>query len=187
MTETAFRPKDGSRFVNVGLRQAALSLLDRILSSRMPDRIRVLAIAVFRAGDRILLARGVDPVSGEAFHRPLGGGVEFGERAADALRREIAEELGAAIEEPRLLGVLENRFEYAGGPRHEIVFVFDARFSDTSLYDRSALPVIEAGTGWEDARWISLQALSDGSERITPDGLLPLLQADIRPAIPGNG
>lgn len=87
----------------------------------------------------------------------------------------------------RLLDVLENRFEYAGRPRHEIVFVFDARFSDPFLYDHSTLPVLKAGVGWEDARWISLQALTDGFERITPDGLLPLLQADIRPAIPGGG
>jgi ADP-ribose pyrophosphatase YjhB (NUDIX family) len=144
----------------------------------MSNRIRVLAIGVFRAGDRVLLARGTDPVTGEAFYRPLGGGVEFGERAADALAREITEELGTTIEEPRLLGVLENRFQYAGRPHHEIVFVFDARFSDPAWYARDALPVVEAGTGWEDARWISIQALAAGSEQVTPDGLLALLQSD---------
>jgi ADP-ribose pyrophosphatase YjhB (NUDIX family) len=138
--------------------------------------IRILAIAVFRMGDRILVARGIDPSSGEPFYRPMGGGVEFGERAADALRREIAEELGATIESPRLLGVLENLFEYAGRPRHEIVFVFDARFSDPSWYDRAELPVTEAGTGWEPARWIAIQALSSGPERLVPESLLPLLQ-----------
>ncbi len=139
--------------------------------------IRVLAIGVFREGDRVLVARGVDPVSGEPFYRPLGGGVEFGERAAAALAREIAEELGAAIEEPRLLGVLENLFEYAGRPRHEIVFVFDARFSDPSWYLRAELPVTEAGTGWEAARWISVQALSSGPDRLVPEGLLSLLRS----------
>jgi|SRR5690606_4695634 len=150
----------------------------------MSDRIRVLAIAVFRVGDRVLLARGTDPESGEAFHRPLGGGVEFGERAADALAREMAEELGATIAEPRLLGVLENLFEYAGRPRHEIVFVFDAKFCDASWYERTALPVTEAGTGWEDARWISIHALSTGSERLVPEGLLPLLQQAGSPDAP---
>jgi ADP-ribose pyrophosphatase YjhB (NUDIX family) len=143
----------------------------------MSDRIRVLAIGVFRVGDRVLLARGTDPESGESFYRPLGGGVEFGERAADALTREITEELGAAIQEPRLLGVLENRFRYAGRPHHEIVFVFDARFSDPAWYERAALPVIETGAAWEDARWISLDELAAGAELVTPAGLLPLLQA----------
>jgi ADP-ribose pyrophosphatase YjhB (NUDIX family) len=138
--------------------------------------IRVLAIAVFRGGDRILVARGADPASGEPFYRPLGGGVEFGERAETTLRREIAEELGGAIEEPRLIGVLENIFEYAGRLGHEIIFVFDARFSDPSWYLRPELPVTEAGTGWEPARWISVEALSSGPERVVPAGLLPLLR-----------
>ncbi|MEJ7812916.1 MAG: NUDIX domain-containing protein [Gemmatimonadaceae bacterium] len=143
----------------------------------MSADIRVLAIGVFRVGDRVLVARGVDPASGEPFYRPLGGRVEFGERAAIALGREIAEELGGAIEDPRLLGVLENLFEYAGRPQHEIVFVFDARFSDPSWYLRAELPVTEAGTAWEAARWISIEALSSGPDRLVPDGLLSLLQA----------
>lgn len=143
----------------------------------MAPRIRVLAIGVFSAGDRILLARGTDPVSGEPFYRPLGGGVEFGERAADALGREMEEELGAKIEEPRLLGVLENLFEYAGRAHHEIVFVFDARFADPSLYARDAISVTDTGAEWEDARWISLPSLSTGTHRVVPGGLLPLLQA----------
>lgn len=146
----------------------------------MSDRIRVLAICIFRAGDRVLLARGIDPGTGEPFHRPLGGGVEFGERAADALRREIMEELGTTISEPRLLGVLENLFQYDGRQGHEIVFVFDARFSDPAWYDRAALPVIETGAGWEGARWISVHALATGSARVVPAGLLPLLQGEVK-------
>jgi len=147
------------------------------LRANMPGGIRVLAIGVFRDGGRILVARGIDPATGEPFYRPLGGGVEFGERAQTALRREIAEELDGTIEEPRLLGVLENLFEYAGRAGHEIIFVFDARFSDPSWYARTELPVTEAGTGWEPARWISIEALSAGPERLVPLGILPLLQA----------
>lgn len=141
----------------------------------MAAGIRVLAIGVFRVGDRVLVARGIDPASGEPFYRPLGGGVEFGERAATALKREIEEELGATIEHPRLLGVLENLFDYDGEPRHEIVFVLDARFSDPAWYQREEPPVAEAGTAWEPARWVTLQALSSGAERLVPDGLLSLL------------
>lgn len=144
----------------------------------MPDSgyIKVLAIGLFRVGDRILVARGVDPASGEAFYRPLGGRVEFGERAADTLAREIAEELGGTVEETRLLGVLENLFEYDGRPQHEVVFVCDARLGDPSWYGRSELPVVEAGTGWEPARWVSVEDLAAGPERLVPGGLLALLQ-----------
>jgi ADP-ribose pyrophosphatase YjhB (NUDIX family) len=148
----------------------------------MTGGIRVLAIGLFREGDRVLVARGVDPATGEPFYRPLGGGVEFGENAEAALRREIAEELGGTIEDPRLTGVLENIFEYAGRPGHEIIFVFDARFGDASWYLRPELPVTEVGTGWEPARWISIEALSSGPERLVPDGLLKLLRSPQRKA-----
>ena len=144
----------------------------------MTAAIRVLAIGVFRDGDRVLVARGTDPATRERFYRPLGGGVEFGERAADALSREIAEELGGTIEDPRLLGVLENLFDYAGRPHHEIVFVFDARFGDASWYRHDELPVTEAGVGWEPARWVPIQALATGPERVVPAGLLSLLRSE---------
>ena len=130
-----------------------------------PGHIRLLAIAVFRAGDRILVARGRDPATGAAFYRPLGGGVEFGERAAAALAREIHEELGAEILEPQLLGVLENLFAYDGRPRHEVVFVYDARFRDPALYARDALAVVEPGAGWEPARWVPLAHFGAGVAR----------------------
>ncbi len=139
------------------------------------DSIRVLALAIFRRADEVLLARGTDPISGESFYRPLGGGVEVGERAAAALCREIQEELGAEISDPSLLGVLENLFEYAGRPRHEIVFVFHAQFVDPSWYERRDLAVIEAGAGWEEVRWISLEVLAAGTYQLVPSGLLPLL------------
>jgi ADP-ribose pyrophosphatase YjhB (NUDIX family) len=137
--------------------------------------IRVIAIGLFRVGDRILVARGVDPASGEGFYRPLGGRVEFGERAAAALSREISEELGGTIEGLHLLGVLENLFEYTGRPHHEIVFVFDARFADPTWYDRAELTVTETGTEWDPARWLSIDTIASGPDRLVPDGLLALL------------
>ena len=51
------------------------------------NRIRVLSLGIFRRGDSIFVAEGFDQVKGETFYRPLGGGVEFGEQAADALVR----------------------------------------------------------------------------------------------------
>jgi ADP-ribose pyrophosphatase YjhB (NUDIX family) len=144
----------------------------------MTASIRVLALGLFRDGDRILVARGVDPSTGQSYYRPLGGGVEFGERAEIALTREIMEELGTTIEGARLLAVLENLFDYAGRPRHEIVFVFDARFSDPALYLETELTVTEVGADWEPARWISIEALSSGTERLVPNGLLSLLRRE---------
>ena len=99
--------------------------------------IRNLAICVFRHHSRILVAQGFDDVKNESFLRPLGGAIEFGEMAVEALRREIREELGVEIAEPVRLGVLENVFTYRGQPGHEVIFVFDARFVDAGLYQQA--------------------------------------------------
>ena len=59
-----------------------------------------------------------------SFHRMLGGSVEFGERSVDAAVREMREELGIELIEPRLLGALENVYKFRGEPGHEVVFVY---------------------------------------------------------------
>lgn len=140
----------------------------------MPS-IRNLAICVFRHGTRILVARGFDDVKNEAFLRPLGGEVEFGETAVDALRREIREELGAEIADPARIGIVENVFEYRGQPSHEIVFVFDAKFVDTALYEQESLPLDEPV--WDgEARWIDLRDPLPWA--LYPAGLVSLLKGE---------
>ena len=63
---------------------------------------------------RILVGHAYDAVKQDHYCRPLGGGIEFGERGADAIVREIREELGAEIEDVRRLGTLENLFTGGG-------------------------------------------------------------------------
>ncbi len=101
-----------------------------------PQRIRPLVIALLRRDDHILVSEGYDPIKRETFYRPLGGMIEFGEHSADALRREIDEELGLAITNLRYLVTLENIFVYNGQPGHEIVLVYDAEFVDPTVYQR---------------------------------------------------
>lgn len=97
-------------------------------SKRKKPRIRVLTLGLFCQGDMIFVAEGRDAVADKTFYRPIGGAVEFGELAADALTREVDEEIGAAIEDVRYLFTLENIFTYEGEPGHEICLVHDARF-----------------------------------------------------------
>ena len=57
-------------------------------------------------------------------------------------------------------------------PGHEVVFVYDARFTDHSVYARDELPLNE--DVWDGAaRWIDLDALP--ADPIYPEGLLELL------------
>ncbi|MDD3477558.1 MAG: NUDIX domain-containing protein [Candidatus Izemoplasmatales bacterium] len=55
----------------------------------------------------------------------LGGAVQIGETAEEALKREIWEEIGMTLSSSRLLFVHENFFEGRLGPIHEIGLFFE--------------------------------------------------------------
>jgi ADP-ribose pyrophosphatase YjhB (NUDIX family) len=145
-----------------------------VISVAHERRIRARAICVFRRGDSILVSFAIDPRTGGRYARTLGGAVEFGERAEDALRREIREELGADIVNPRLLGVLENIFTLDGIDRHEIVFVFDAQFADAEWRARTEFAVNEAAC-IAPATWVPLASLGDHGIPVYPRDLVQLL------------
>ena len=77
------------------------------------DRIRPIALCLFRHAGRILVGNAYDAVKQEHYCRPLGGGIEFGERGAEAIVREIREELGAAA--PAFTAEWKSLDELAGG------------------------------------------------------------------------
>ncbi len=139
-------------------------------------RVRPKAVCVCRHGDRILVNAAVDTVKRERYYGPLGGEIEFGEYAADAVVRELREEIGVAVEDVRLLGVLENVFTYDGTPGHEIVFVFDARLADPSLYARATLVGEESNGLTFVAQWLPLETFAPGGPPLYPDGLYALLR-----------
>jgi ADP-ribose pyrophosphatase YjhB (NUDIX family) len=140
------------------------------------NQIRPIANCLFRNGNRILVSDGIDPETGSAYCRPLGGSIEFGERAQDAVVREIREELGVEIREVRLLGVLENLFTLDGQQGHEVVFVFDARFVDEPLYQRETLPLHEEGWSHAEARWFDLSKAAQEPARLAPEALTEFLE-----------
>jgi ADP-ribose pyrophosphatase YjhB (NUDIX family) len=146
-----------------------------------PGKIRPLAICVFRREDRILVAEGYDKTKRQTFYRPLGGRIEFGERAADTVARELREEIQQDVRDLRYLGTLENIFTYEGLAGHEIVLVYDGVFVDESVYTRAAIE----GTEAEDilqplftAYWKPLAFFRGGAAPLYPDGLLTLLETN---------
>jgi ADP-ribose pyrophosphatase YjhB (NUDIX family) len=92
----------------------------------IPGVIRPCAFAFVKDGERLLLARMIDPDDGSTYFRPLGGGIEFGENGEEAVRREFREELGVELGSVRHLGFLENLFEMGGEPYHELCLIFVA-------------------------------------------------------------
>lgn len=143
---------------------------------RSSIRVKAMVYLPNEAGTHHAVLRGHDPVGDRVFHRLIGGGVELGERAADAIVREVAEELHATLVEPRLLGVLENIFTFEGAPGHEVVFVFAGRLAEGV--------VVPPEGGWYDdlgvPMWVEWRPLahdpSDGALPLYPDGAEELLQ-----------
>ena len=102
---------------------------------RPPQHIRARASALIMLRDHLLFAEGFDSSTGESFWYPPGGEIEFGERAEDAVVREIREEFGRSIEISHRLGASENLFTLGGVAGHEAVFEFVARFVDADVPD----------------------------------------------------
>ena len=144
----------------------------------MEKRIRPLALALIRNGDEILVEEGRDKVKNETFSRLLGGVIEFGERGADALRRELAEELGAESEVKRLVTTLENLFTYEGESAHEIVLIYECSLRDDHLYaltEWEAHETTREGRVTHKVAWRHLDSFRGGSEILYPEGILALL------------
>lgn len=118
----------------------------------------------------MLLAQYRDEVTRQDFYRPLGGGIEFGERATETIARELREEINADVCDLRYLFALENLFTLNGEPGHEIVLVFDGAFVNRTLYDQS---VIHGRDGLQEfeAVWKSLRELENDSRPLYPGGL----------------
>jgi 8-oxo-dGTP pyrophosphatase MutT (NUDIX family) len=130
--------------------------------------IRNIAVGLPRKGEYVLALEGADSVRGLEFYRAVGGGIEFGETAEAALRREFREELGCELDEVELLGVIENIFEYEGLPGHEIAHVFAVRSSGLSAVPLDAeLHILDEGS---PVRWIAISDLHDGARPLFPDG-----------------
>jgi ADP-ribose pyrophosphatase YjhB (NUDIX family) len=108
----------------------------------------------------------------------VGGGIEFGERAADAVVREFAEELGSAVDVVRLLGVVDNIFTYEGRPGHEILFLFEVEFADTRLYTRRDWTL--ADSHGSRATWRPLAELAAGPP-VYPREAVDLIQTEKPP------
>jgi ADP-ribose pyrophosphatase YjhB (NUDIX family) len=143
------------------------------------QRIRPIALVVFRREDgAVLVAPGFDTVKQQRFYRPLGGEIEFGERAEDAARREIREEIGAEVDELRLIFVCENIFTFLGATGHELVWTYEASFKDPSYYACEVVPCDEGGAAFE-AHWVPLELFERGEAPLYPDGLLEALLPDL--------
>jgi 8-oxo-dGTP pyrophosphatase MutT (NUDIX family) len=141
----------------------------------MSDKqIRPIVLGIIWRGDELLVFEAYDWVKDETYYRPLGGGIEFGERSQDALLREFREELGVELVGVRYLTALENIYTRNGQIGHEIVLLYEASLGDPAFYEREIFEVHEE-IETLPAYWMPLHKFQVESIPLYPDGLLELL------------
>lgn len=117
-------------------------------------QITVKAMLIVRNDDKLLFSRGFDTVKKEAFLRPLGGHVEFGETGAETIRREMLEEVDCDALNIRFVSVVENIFIYNGKQGHEIILMYEGKLANETLREREKF-LFKEGRREVEAGWYS--------------------------------
>ncbi len=148
-------------------------------SWRPPRDIRVKVLGLHWREGRLLAAEVRGDDGSLRGVRPLGGGVEFGERLEEALRREFREELGIAVEPTGGPWLAENLFSFENSPGHEILFLYDVAFPAGGFEGLDEIVFHEDDGTPGLARWWDLRDLDrDGGPALYPSGLKARLIAD---------
>jgi len=137
-----------------------------------PQAIRPIAIGLLFHEGRLLAMRVADAAGMLVGLRPPGGGVEFGERAEEALHREFREEFDVAVEILGPPAIFENLYRFNGEAGHEIVFAFPITSPALINKIQGRFVVREENGSQAAAEWIPLEQLKAGEVALFPPGLL---------------
>jgi len=115
------------------------------------EEIHVLARAIICLDNKLLVT--TDTARNVSFLP--GGHIHYGEKAKDALKRELKEELGIELEVNKLLGVIEAGWDYQGSLHHEYNLIFQV---NTLSLKTSDFNQVESGLKLE---WVPLKKVED--------------------------
>lgn len=134
------------------------------------------ALGLHWRGDRLLAAEVLDDAGHVKGVRPLGGTVEFGETAEEAVIREFQEELGILVKTIGPPVFMENIFTHEGSLGHEILAIFDVGFPPEVYADETRIEFKENNGVTCFAEWFDLRSLDlSGKPQLYPQGLKPHL------------
>ena len=106
-----------------------MSQLTEKVNDLYGEKLRVRVCGVCIRGDEILLVHHEGLNNGNTLWAPPGGGMQYGESAHEALKREFREETGLEISIERFLFV----HEYLDPPLHGIELFFEVRVTGGHL------------------------------------------------------
>ncbi len=135
-----------------------------------PDGIEVKAFCLIEHQGRWLMQEFFHPETHERYVRFLGGAIEKGEYARDAVIREIREELGSELEDIEFLTVCEHVFPFQGNTRHQVIFIFRGKLVKIALLEQEEILIKEFGKTWR-AIWIDKQDIKEGKIPLRPSAI----------------
>ncbi|WP_316014871.1 NUDIX hydrolase [Roseobacter sp. HKCCA0434] len=144
---------------------------------RPAPAIRFKALGLHWRQGRLLAVEVLDDAGKVKGVRPLGGGVEFGETARDAVIREFREELGIVVTVGGSPVFMENIFRHEGSIGHEVIALFDVTFPEGAFDGQTRLSFREEGGTVCFAEWFDPDGLDRPERpRLYPEGLKDLLR-----------
>lgn len=124
---------------------------------------------IIKYNGRILLHKNRN----DEFYAIPGGRIKVGEDSISALKREFIEEMGIDINIGKMLGVIENFFEYNNNKYHEIMYVYEGEFKENSeLYKEDVITGLEKNENL-DFIWKTLEEIKELD--IRPVGLKEIM------------
>lgn len=141
----------------------------------MKRKIQSVSHGIVTHKSKVLVYRVEDKLTKKSFFRLIGGHIEFGESASDALVREFKEEINENIQIVRNLSIFENIFFYNGKKQHEFVALFEIKFLNKDLYNKQLIIGSEGPHRTYNARWVPINDFKNNSKILYPPEILEYL------------
>ncbi|MFK7950012.1 MAG: NUDIX domain-containing protein [Saprospiraceae bacterium] len=136
--------------------------------------IRPMVLTIIQRNNEILVSKGQHLINGQPHYRPLGGGIDFGEKSHETVAREMMEEINVEVKNIEFLEVIESLFHSRDGtPRHHIIFLYKAEFVDASNYNIESFEIIEDYfTEQVFGEWKPIEPFKNGTVTLHPKPIL---------------